>query len=146
MDVDQKIILTLNVPSVEGTAAWFERVLGWVGHFDTFDEEGCCIFGSVMKRDAPNLNLNLNRFTDFQEGDQCPHCSIWIYVKDVDAVYNRVLLQGWPIEVEITNYYWGERQFRIRDINGNELVFVQPIEDVSLEEIRERHRKQHLEG
>ena len=31
MEMATKIILTLKVPSVEGTAAWYERVLGWTG-------------------------------------------------------------------------------------------------------------------
>ena len=145
-NVNQKIILTLNVPSVEGTAAWYERVLGWVGHFDTFDEGGCCLFGSVMRRDTPELCFNLSRSDKIEEGEWCRHSSTWVYVEDVDAVYNRVLVQGWPIESEIANYFWGERQFRIRDIYGNELVFVQPIEELGLEEIRERHRQIHQEG
>jgi catechol 2,3-dioxygenase-like lactoylglutathione lyase family enzyme len=28
------------VPSVEDTAAWYERILGRKGHFDTFNEAG----------------------------------------------------------------------------------------------------------
>jgi len=140
MDVEQKIILTLYVPSIEGTVAWYERVLGWRGHFDTFDEEGRCVFGSVMKRDTLALSLNLSRSEMDEEGEVCRHCSIWVYVADVDAVYQRVLVQGWPVESEITNMFWGERQFRLRDITGNELVFVQPIEELKLEEIRARYR------
>lgn len=146
MEMAPKIILTLKVPSVEGTAAWYERVLGWTGHFDTFDEDGRCLFGSMTKRDAPGLSMNLAYSKGFEEGEKCHHCSIWIYVKDVDAIYSRVLVQGWQIDEEIANKFWGERQFRIRDINGNELVFVQPIEELDLEEIRERHRKLQQEG
>ena len=146
MEMAQKIILTIHVPSVEGTAAWYERVLGWSGHFDTFDEDGRCLFGSVTKRDAPGLYINLAYSKGVEEGERCHHCSIWIYVQDVDAIYNRVLVQGWSIESEIANQFWGERQFRIRDINGNELVFVQPIEELGLEEIRERHRKLQQKG
>ncbi len=146
MDIIQKIILTLYVPSVEGTAAWYERVLGWRGHFDTFDEQGCCLFGSVMKKGAPALRLNLSRSEELEEGEVCHHCSIWVYVEDVDAVYTRVLVQGWPVESEIVNQFWGERQFRIRDLDGNELVFVQQIEDIGLEEIRARSRALSRKG
>ena len=146
MDVEQKIIITLYVPSVEGTAAWYERVLDWRGHFDTFDEEGRCLFGSVMKQDAPNLSINLARSEGIDEVDVCRHCSIWIYVADVDAVYNRVLEQGCPVEAEIANMFWGERQFRMRDLDGNELVFVQQIEELDLEEIRARHRTLQQKG
>jgi len=42
------VLLTLNVPSIEDTVAWYERVLGWRGHSDVFDERGHCTFGSVV--------------------------------------------------------------------------------------------------
>ena len=29
-----RIEVTLTVPSIERTAAWYERVLGWVSHYD----------------------------------------------------------------------------------------------------------------
>jgi catechol 2,3-dioxygenase-like lactoylglutathione lyase family enzyme len=52
MGIVDQIILTLHVPSIEDTAAWYERILGWKGHFDTFDEAGQCLFGSVMLRES----------------------------------------------------------------------------------------------
>ena len=39
MSVVNQIILCMNVPSIEETATWYARVLGWTGHFDTFDQE-----------------------------------------------------------------------------------------------------------
>ena len=43
-----KIEVILTVPSIEGTAAWYEGVLGWTGHYDAYDERGRCTFGSVV--------------------------------------------------------------------------------------------------
>ena len=141
MDIVGQIILTLHVPSVEDTAAWYERILGWKGHFDTFDEAGQCLFGSVMLRERPFVGFNLARSVESEALGKCNHCSSWIYVQDVDAIYSRAVEQGWSVETEIANQFWGERLFRLRDVNGNQLVVVQQIEDVGLEEIRERHRK-----
>lgn len=143
MNVVNRIILTLHVPSIEKTAAWYERVLGWQGHFDTFDDEGHALFGSVMLQAKPFVGLNLAQSARDGAGEApetCDHGSIWIYVEDVDAIYRRVMDEGWPIETPIADQFWGERLFKMRDLNGNQLVLVQQIEEIGLEEIRERHR------
>lgn len=58
MQMINRIVLTLHVPSVEATAAWYERLLGWQGHFDTFDTAGHCLFGSVMLQPTPFVGFN----------------------------------------------------------------------------------------
>jgi uncharacterized glyoxalase superfamily protein PhnB len=138
--VDQ-IILTLHVPSVEETAAWYERVLGWQAHFDTFNTAGQCVFGSVLLKEGSGVGLNLARSDEREAMGQCDHCASWIYVADVDAVYRRVVEQGWPVESAPADQFWGERLFRLRDLNGHQLAVVQRIEELGLEEIRERQRK-----
>lgn len=140
MAVVNQVVLTLNVPSIEDTAAWYERILGWTGHFDTFDQAGQCLFGSVMLQESPFVGLNLARSADSRPLKPCTHCSSWIYVQDVDAVYARVMEQGWPVEAAIENQFWGERLFKLRDLNGHQLVITQQIENVGLEEIRARQR------
>jgi uncharacterized glyoxalase superfamily protein PhnB len=134
-----QIILTLSVPSVEETAAWYKRVLGWQGHFDTFDEAGHCLFGSVMLQETPFAGFNLVRITGRTTTEACDYCASWIYVEDVDAIYRRVTDARWPVETAPENQFWGERLFRLRDLNGNHLVITQSIEEIGLDEIRERH-------
>jgi len=139
--VTNQIILTLHVPSIEDTAAWYERILGWKGHFDTFNEAGQCLFGSVMLKENPFVGFNLTRSMESKAGEKCNHCSSWVYVEDVDAVYRRVLEQGWPVETAVEDQFWGERLFKLRDMNGNQLIITQQIEDIGPEEIQERHDK-----
>jgi catechol 2,3-dioxygenase-like lactoylglutathione lyase family enzyme len=83
MGTTTQVVLTLHVPSVEEAAAWYQRVLGWMGHFDTFDEAGQCLFGSVMLQENPFVGLNLARSGQAKATDQCDHVSIWIYVSSV---------------------------------------------------------------
>lgn len=141
MNAINKIVLTLHVPSIEDTAVWYERFLGWKGHFDTFDKTGQCLFGSVTPEASPSVGFNLARSAESKDLETCTHCASWIYVENVDAIYSRIIEQGWPVETVIEDQFWGERLFRLRDINGNQLVITQPIEDIGLEEIRERHQK-----
>jgi uncharacterized glyoxalase superfamily protein PhnB len=135
-----QIILTLHVPSVEQTAAWYEQILGWQGHYDTFNRAGECLFGSVALQRDPWVGFNLAR-SDATATGPCDHCASWIYIDNVDAVYARVMEQGWPVESEVEDKFWGDRVFKLRDVNGNALVIAQPVETLSLDEIRERHKR-----
>jgi hypothetical protein len=116
-------------------------VLGWQSHYDTFDNAGQCLFGSVYLQDEPWLGFNVSRAINQPVEGQCHHFTCWIYVTDVDAVYNRVSAAGWSVESPPENQFWGERLFRMRDLNGIQLIFSQKVEDIDLDEIRARHQK-----
>jgi len=133
------IEITLKVPTIEETVAWYERVLGWTGHYDVFDAEGHCQFGSVMHGDR---GLNLSRFSEETRpyDNTCPNFTVFISVDEVDEVYARVVESGWEPDSMPANTFWGSRVFSMRDLNGFNLMFVQMVEPVTLEEIRRRHQ------
>jgi uncharacterized glyoxalase superfamily protein PhnB len=145
-----KIEVTLTVPSIEETAAWYERVLGWHGHYDVFDAQGRCLFGSVMAGDIERVmrgeetfkGFNLSRLPEAPEAYSrgCAHCSALIFVDDVDAAYARVVEGGGRPDSAPENQFWGGRVFSMRDLNGFGLTFVQQVESVTLEEARRRHQ------
>lgn len=128
MTVVDQIVLTLQVPSIEETAAWYERMLGWERHYDIFDDEGHCLFGSVALQTEPFVGFNLSRAPQTVSGEVGAHCASWIYVADVAAIYERVINEGWPVEAALKDQPWGERLFQLRDLNGHQLVIVQQIE------------------
>ncbi len=105
--------------------AWYGRILGWKAAFDAFDSEGKGLFGSVMLQENPWVGINLARGSSNQ--NRCEHASIWIYVENVDVIYQRVQEQRWPVEAALKDEFWGDRLFRIRDLNGNELVIAQKV-------------------
>lgn len=141
----EKIEVILTVPSIEETAAWYERVLGWTGYFDTFDAEGRCSFGSVMHGDMdavmrgekPFTGINLSRF----QGEPSSYNA---EVSHFTApVYDRVMESGIATPGSAPeNQPWGGRTFRLRDLNGFALNFVQMVEQVTLEEVRRRYEEQ----
>ena len=116
-------------------------MLGWKGHYDVFDEEGRCRFGSVMHGD---IGLNLSRFSEKGVPYSNAHSNftVFIVVTNVDDVYNRVLENGWTPDSAPKNQFWGGRTFTTRDINGFKLMFVQIVESVTMEEVRRRHREE----
>jgi len=145
----RKVESTLTVPSIEETAAWYERVLGWVGHYDVFDAEGHCLFGSVMCGDLESVmqgketfrGFNLSRFSEgaasYSQG--CANFSALIFVDDVEAVYARAVDNEAAVDCAPEDQLWGGRTFSMQDLNGFRLTFVQMVESVTLEEIRQRH-------
>ncbi|MBN1934547.1 MAG: VOC family protein, partial [Anaerolineae bacterium] len=149
MYVVEKVETTLTVPSIEETAAWYGRVLGWSSHYDTFDAQGHCQFGSVMRGEMASSGgenraisgFNLSRFGDdaaSYSGGQV-HFTAFILVDDVDAVYAGVVESGVIPDTAPENQPWGGRTFSMRDLNGFALAFYQYVEQVSLEEIRQRY-------
>lgn len=147
----ERIDVILTVPSIEETAAWYERVLGWTGHHDTFDAQGRCEFGSVMLGDVeavirgeePFRGFNLSRF----QGDRAlynaenAHFTAFISVDDVEAVYARAVQGGVAPGSAPENQPWGGRSFSMRDLNGFTLTFYQVVEQVPLEEVRRRYEE-----
>ena len=146
-----KIEVTLNVPSIEDTVAWYHRVLGWVGHHDVFDAEGHCQFGSVMCGDSERVlhgeeefrGFNLSRDTEGEGAGRHDRAGFMamITVDNVDAVYEQVMVSGAASDGAPENQVWGGRTFMLRDLNGCQLMFVQQVETVTLEEVRRRIRE-----
>jgi catechol 2,3-dioxygenase-like lactoylglutathione lyase family enzyme len=147
----EKVEVILTVPSIEDTAAWYERVLGWAGHYDTFDAQGRCGFGSVMLGDMESVTRGERPFTGFNlsrfSGDPASysnegaHFTALICVDDVDALYARV------VESDVTpgsapeDQPWGGRAFWMQDLNGFALTFFQMIDQVPIEEVRRRYEE-----
>jgi uncharacterized glyoxalase superfamily protein PhnB len=133
-----KVEVILTVPSIEGTQAWYERVLGWRGYCDVHDAEGRCVFGCVMRAELgsvaggePLRRVNLSRF----QGDPASyrlgpgHCTLFVKVDDVDAVYARVVESGVAIESPLEAQPWGGRTFSLYDLNGFHLTLYQLDEE-----------------
>jgi len=137
-----KIEIILTVPSIEETAAWYERALGWTGHYDTFDPEGHCAFGSVMRGEGDFRGFNLSRVSGetAYSKDQA-NFTAFIAVDDVDAVYAKVLESGVTLDSTPEDQLWGGRTFSMRDLNGFRLTFYQLMEKVTVEEVRRRYEE-----
>lgn len=149
MDTIKQINTILSVPSIEDTVAWYKRVLGWDGCYDVFDDQGRCLFGSVMsgnsdrviRGEAPFLGFDLSRLPEGEDQDNVHnhHFTALIHVDDVDAVYAQVVANGADPAAAPMDQFWGSRTFSLLDLNGYRLTFAQEIETVDIDEIRRRH-------
>ena len=64
--------------------------------------------------------------------------SLFLYVHDVDATYQRALKAGAKSEREPANMPWGDRMGEVRDAFGNHWSIATHKEDVSPQEMEKR--------
>lgn len=68
--------------------------------------------------------------------------AMYVYVPDVDAVYERALRAGGKSVMEPADQFYGDRNAGVSDICGNTWWLATHIEDVPSEEIARRAREQ----
>lgn len=65
-------------------------------------------------------------------------CSLYLYVNDTDAVYQRALQAGATSVMPPADQFYGDRNAGVKDASGNFLWIATHIEDVSPEELERR--------
>lgn len=68
-------------------------------------------------------------------------CSLYVYVPDVDATYNRALAAGGTSLREVADQFYGDRSGGVMDPCGNFWWIATHIEDVSEEELERRSQE-----
>jgi uncharacterized glyoxalase superfamily protein PhnB len=138
-----RIEIIVSVPSVEETAEWYRRVLGWKCSYDVYDKDDNCLFGEVITGSSNsedsqnNVGFNLARSSEAMSRKD----SNWealVYVEDIENLYHRVVENSGNIVSGLEDQPWGARTFKVVDLNGVRLTFAQMMESPSIEEIQRR--------
>jgi PhnB protein len=64
--------------------------------------------------------------------------SFYLYVSDVDALYQRAVGAGAASQTKPTNQFWGDRMATVKDPFGNTWSIATHVEDVSPQEMAKR--------
>jgi PhnB protein len=64
--------------------------------------------------------------------------SLFLYVTDVDRVYQRALKAGATSLAEPANMFWGDRMAQVKDQFGNQWSIATHVEDVPPQEMQKR--------
>jgi PhnB protein len=67
--------------------------------------------------------------------------SVFMYVEDVDAVFNQAAAAGAHVDQAVTDMFWGDRYGRLTDPFGQIWSLATHKEDVSREEMQRRGRE-----
>ena len=103
----------LTVPDVPAAAAFYRRILG---------------FKSDPGADTPEYTVvwRDNAALHFAKGEHTTMgVRIFLWVRDVNALYDEVVRQGVAIDVPIGTRPYGIRDFSVRDPNGVVIVLGQ---------------------
>lgn len=103
-----RIVANIAAPDVGAAAAFYADVLGL--HV-VMDHGWIVTFGSE-ERTSPQVSIAT------QGGGGTPVPDLSIEVDDLDAVYQRVLAGGFPVEHGPATEAWGVRRFFVRDPFG----------------------------
>jgi len=69
-------------------------------------------------------------------------CTLYVYVEDIDATYQRALAAGATTVKEPADQFYGDRTATVKDPCGNNWGIGTHIEDVTPEELERRAKKQ----
>jgi PhnB protein len=64
--------------------------------------------------------------------------SLWVYVDDADAIFNRAIEAGAQLQMPVDNQFWGDRAGAFADPCGYTWWVATRKEDLTLPEIQER--------
>ena len=79
-----------------------------------------------------------------QEGAKSPEAyggtaaSVFLYLPDVDAVFERATAAGAKVQMPPTDMFWGDRYGKLTDPFGHEWGIATHVEDVTPEETQKR--------
>lgn len=111
----RKIMPELPLSDVPAGVAYYRDVLGFSVNYAQHDI-------GVMDRDKTRLLLVARTPRHTGIGS----CSF--YVNDVDALHRELVAKGAHVQGEPVSQPWGLREFRILDLEGNQLSFAQTFE------------------
>lgn len=67
--------------------------------------------------------------------------SLFVYLEDVDTVFNRAVAAGAKVDMPVTDQFWGDRYGKLTDPFGHHWGLATHTEDVSPEEMDRRGKE-----
>jgi len=68
-------------------------------------------------------------------------CGVFVYLENVDTVFNRAVAAGAKVDMPLDNQFWGDRYGKITDPFGHQWGLAQHVEDVAPEEMKRRSQE-----
>jgi PhnB protein len=120
------------------TIAWYEKAFGAEEISRHEGPDGKIMHAELQIGDS-RIMLN-----DAMMGAKGPRAlggspmSLWLYVEDADALFNRAVRAGAQARMPIADQFWGDRCGSIEDPHGYSWMIATRKEDLTREEINQR--------
>jgi PhnB protein len=132
------ITASLTLDNAAQTIEWYKKALG--------AEEVSRSVGPDGKIMHAELRIGDSRFmmNDVMMGGKGPRqyggspASLWLYVEDCDARFNRAVDAGATVQMPLADQFWGDRGGAIADPEGYTWWIATRTEDLTTEEMNRR--------
>jgi catechol 2,3-dioxygenase-like lactoylglutathione lyase family enzyme len=121
----KRAVPVIATNDVRSTIAFYTGVLGFAEHFVFGDPP---VYAGV-ERDGVLLYITKDDELASTLKRSALHPDIFLWVRDVDKVYEQHQLRGAKIVEGIADRAWDARQYVIEDPNGYYLKIAEPIDD-----------------
>lgn len=113
--------------NLAATLQWFERVLGWQGFLEAWDEKDRGTFGLVLPQRAAASPGARVRYVQLMRGTSCTgQVAVFAKVWALAALRQRIVDAGWEQVSPITATDWGAQLFTVTTPDGALLQFYEP--------------------
>ncbi len=128
----------LTLDDAAKTIEWYKQALG--------AEEINRSLGPDGKIMHAELKIGDSRFmmNDVMMGGRGPQsfggspASLWLYVEDSDALFNRAVSAGATVQMPLENQFWGDRAGAVADPAGYTWWIATRVQDMTHEEMQQR--------
>jgi PhnB protein len=128
----------LTLDDAAKTIEWYKQALG--------AEEINRSLGPDGKIMHAELKIGDSRFmmNDVMIGGRGPQAfggspaSLWLYVEDSDALFNRAVSAGATVQMPLENQFWGDRAGAVADPAGYTWWIATRVQDMTHEEMQQR--------
>jgi PhnB protein len=128
----------LSLDNAAETIEWYKRAFG-----AEEQNRGLGPDGKIMHAE---ITIGGSRFfvNDVMPGQKGPKAlggspaSLWLYVNDADAIYNRAIEAGATVQVPLGDQFWGDRGGAVADPAGYTWWIASRVEDLTHDEIMAR--------
>ena len=130
----------LTLDDTSAAIAWYHKALGAEELSRSVGPDGKVMHAEIRIGDARVM------LHDAMMGAKGPRdmggspASLWLYVNDCDALFERAVAAGAEIALPISDAFWGDRCGAVRDLFGYRWTIATRIEDLTGEEIERRQR------
>ena len=131
---------TLAVKDMEKSIEFYTQILGFENTFKMADPDGNLVHANLVWK---NVHIMLGPTTWLPE-EVLPYrgAGVGLYIlveeaDDIDQYYAMVKDKGINMVEDITDQFWGDRSFSLKDPDGYQLTFAKTIREVSSEEMME---------
>ena len=131
----------LTLDDAAATIDWYKKALGAEEIYRSVSPDGKIMHAEIR------IGNSLFMVNDVMMGFKGPKgfggspASLWMYVDDSDAVFNRAVAAGATVQVPIDNQFWGDRGGAIADPAGYTWWIASRKEDLTPEEINQDRLK-----